>query len=149
MNARCFVLPAIIVAIFAVSYSPADELPVAPPPRLAKTNAELLVGTWRVIKRDGKEVPKDQIDEFTFTSDGKFSTHFNEPIQPEILRFGTYKLNENIIHIDIKAGDGLDARKVNVKILSLTENELLVDVRSAPRPEKTPNVLVLQRRNAK
>ena len=143
MNARCFLLPVILVALFAVSWSPADELPKAPPPHAKKTTAELLVGTWKVVKMDGKETPKDWIDEDTFFADGKWRTRFIEPVQPEVMRFGTYKLDGNTIRLDIQANGEFAARKTVITILSLTEDRLVFVAKS----ENIQNTVVLQRRN--
>jgi uncharacterized protein (TIGR03066 family) len=147
MNTRCLLLPAIIVALFAASWSPAGDFPQAPPPHAKKTTAELLVGTWKVLKEDSRETPKDWTYEFTFTADGKFNVRLINPKRPPQVKFGTYKLTGNVIRCDIEADGNNAARKVDITIDSITEDTLSLTI--SAQSENPQNTFILQRRKSK
>jgi uncharacterized protein (TIGR03066 family) len=142
MNTRCFLLPAILVALLAVSWSSADELPQAPPPHVKKTKAELLVGMWKVLKEGDNETPKDWMYELTFTAEGKYQARLVKPNQPPQARVGTYKLTGNVIRCDIEATGKSAARKVDITIHSITDETLSATAQS----QNMQSALILQRK---
>jgi uncharacterized protein (TIGR03066 family) len=128
MNTRCFLLPAILVALFAVSWSPADDLPQAPLPRVKKTTAELLIGTWKqVSSNSGQPLPKTYETTLEMTKDGKVCFRVvksDRPIPPP--RVGEYRLDGNIIRFATERTTETPPQNWSVTIKELDENKLLI-----------------------
>ena len=128
MNTRCFLLPAIIVALFAVSWSPAGDLPQAPPPHAKKTTAELLVGKWKVISVDGSAIAEGHEYTSEFTADGKYIYRVEKSRDPVLPppRTGTYRLDANMISLE--TGPTSETRAISWKVMikSITEDKLIL-----------------------
>src|SRR5262245_23147359 len=96
MTAKLFALQAILVAPFAVTPSPVrSELPEAPPPRMKKTTAELLVGTWkRVAQQNLPALPPDWDLTIEYTKDGRVVMMAKVPMgEVPPLQTGTFRLD--------------------------------------------------------
>jgi hypothetical protein len=134
MNTRCFLLPAIIVALFAVSWSPADDLPQAPPPRVKKTTAELLVGKWKVVSVEGTPIAEGHEYTSEFTADGKYIYRVEKSRDPVLPppRMGTYRLNANMISLETGPTNETRAISWKVMIKSITEDKLILIARDQP-----------------
>lgn len=125
MTARLLVLPAIMVALFAVAPSPVrSELPEAPAPREKKTHAELLVGKWRLAKVDKELIGPQTILTAEFTRDGKFIFEATDPTVRPQRSTGTYTLNGNTIRLTTQTDtNGPAGKSWDVLIEVLTETE--------------------------
>jgi uncharacterized protein (TIGR03066 family) len=114
----------IIVALFAISWSPAGDPPQAPPPHVKKTTAELLVGTWQLTQIDKRRPSETATIEFT--QDGKVVTRVVGPTIPTQKRTGTYTLHQNSLRLAIEATTDEPGENEDLMIESLTETELLL-----------------------
>jgi hypothetical protein len=125
LTARLLALPSILVALFAVAPSPVrSELPEAPPPRVKKTTAELLVGKWKATKLWDMQVPPELEIIREFTPDGKYHTRRIDPKKVHISN-GTYVLIGETLRLinDVEIPQG---KSRDVIIESLTGQELVV-----------------------
>lgn len=126
MNTRCLRLPAILVALFAVSWSPAGDLPQAPAPHEKKTTAELLLGKWQMVRDGGKPLLPLSAVHMEFTPDGRFKTVAEDAVRKFVdVGTGTYKLKDHTITLTTEASELHPARNWEVKIERLTETELV------------------------
>jgi uncharacterized protein (TIGR03066 family) len=90
----------------------------APAPR-PKTNAEKILGTWKVVK-----VPAGQLQDVTieFTKDGKAKIVMRNETE-EQTREATFKVDGDKVTITVALPDG-KARKDTLTIVKLTDAEL-------------------------
>lgn len=105
----------------------AATLPEAPAPHIKKTTAELIIGTWKVVKLDGQQVPNDWLLAMEFTREGKLNVFANKPSKA---RIGTYKLTGETIQFHIPADAGNAESKGEIKIISLNEDQLSIITQS-------------------
>lgn len=126
MNTRCLLLPAILVALFGVSWSPAGDLPQALAPHLKKITAELLVGKWRKVTVDGDALPENYVSIKEFTADGKVRDHVEKSNRLIPPRTGRYRLDGNVITFWTEPTTESPAQNWSVTIKVLDENKLIL-----------------------
>ena len=135
MTTRLLARPVVFAALFVLGcYGPTEtpkaedtpvaeekvNLPVAPVPKPKKTSAELLVGTWKLIKVDDKLEPAHVFAEFK--KDGQFTFRATDPPQT---RTGTYQLTGNTLHLTANANGDRPGKSWDVVIEVVTETELV------------------------
>jgi uncharacterized protein (TIGR03066 family) len=147
MTARILALPAILVALFAISWSPArDDLPQAPAPRpkadgKPKPWSELLVGTWKMVKSRNMQLAPGVDAQIEFTKDGKFVIRVCDPKNGDSLKTGTYTLNGNTIRLTRRADEEGPEKSWEITIESLSADEL----KTAAGPAKERELSVFKR----
>lgn len=135
--------------------APAEEKPkgdqphVAPMPRIKKTTAELLVGTWRAVELNGRQVPKGWVYRFTFEQDGQIHTFADdEPNRPRH-RSGTYSVDDTKMRFEITNEDGHRASGTGT-ITEITNSKLVFTSRfENTESSGKPQSYVLQREPTK
>jgi uncharacterized protein (TIGR03066 family) len=138
MNMRRILLTAAFVVLcvmgctqpvgMPINEAPPDEkaaIPGAPPPRAKKTKAELLVGTWKMVQLNGKDVPTGWDVVREFQADGQYAVRAKYPNRPLKTDSGTYTVKEDTITFTRAAVGEAAARVWDVKIESLSNDELL------------------------
>ena len=132
MSTRCLLMTAVF-ALCAVGCSQpvemllGDGLPEAPAPRAKKTTAELLVGTWKQVSRNGKPLPETYEPTIELTKDGKVTFRVlksDRPIPPA--RVGEYRLEGNDIKFRTEATTESQAQDWIVMIKAIDEKKLLI-----------------------
>ena len=98
---RSLRLSIVFVAAFVPFGSPSHaDVPQAPAPRpKIKTHAELLVGTWKMVKLQEKELRPGVRVLIEFTQDGKFSIRSRQSKRGLEKKTGSYMINSNIIRL--------------------------------------------------
>ena len=130
MTTRVLILPAILIALFAVlGCSSPNDPPQATELRLReKTKAELLVGKWKLVKRP-RGLPEGFQMTAEYTKDGKVTITTNNPLEdgPEV-QIGTYQLDGDKL---LRAmGDPANSLHRNVTIESVAEDKLVTSYMS-------------------
>lgn len=142
MTTRLLTLPAILAALFAVlgctgadatlnadekQVTPTEktnaDVPQAPAPRAKKSQAELLIGTWRLVKL-GKQPPFENVV-YEFTKGGKYAARVIDPTGPPQRSTGTYEWQGNAIRLHAVATAEEPAESTDMVIELLTETELI------------------------
>ena len=128
MTTRLLALPAILVALFTVSgCNGSADPPQAPEPRAkgekSKPTAELLIGTWKRIMLNGKQVPPDRAEEIEFSANGNYVIRVYNPKTGEVgIKRGRYTLEGQALRLASESE--VDAGQVWVSIVtSITEDE--------------------------
>lgn len=105
----------------------AGQLPQAPMPRAKKTTAELLVGTWRMMKSDGETLqPLVVLLTAEFTPDGRFTFWHVGLLDKRVeTKRGSYTLKGQTITLTSEASADDPEKTWEVKIERLTETELI------------------------
>jgi uncharacterized protein (TIGR03066 family) len=132
MTTRLLALPAILVALFAVSgCNGTSETPQAPEPRSKgeKTKAELLVGTWKLVKRTPPNSKGSQMT-FEYTKNGEVTLWKDNPLDGREIQMGTYRLEGDTLSLMMDA----DPKERNVTIDSITEDRLVTSGFSGSTP---------------
>jgi hypothetical protein len=130
MTARHIALPAILVALFAVAPSPVrSELPEAPAPRVKPDGvlqswSELLVGTWKMSKMNGRVLPPAWNYTIEFTKDGKFIMKGEHPRDPQWTKNGDFVLLRDKIRFTVPAKANAPKETWHVTITALSQEEL-------------------------
>ncbi|MBN9121481.1 MAG: hypothetical protein J0I06_20415 [Planctomycetes bacterium] len=156
MNTR-YVLPAWLFALCAIAgcSQPAevpftdgagpDEpkgsgLPQAPAPRVKKTTAELLVGTWHGVSIDGQQIPKEWIFVMEFMDDGSLNIFVNDQKNIPAVKMGTYKLTGDRIKLSTPANAEGPARDWSIVIKEISNSEFTSAIVLANGKEKERTV---------
>jgi uncharacterized protein (TIGR03066 family) len=118
------------------------ELPQAPAPRpkadgKLKPWSELLVGTWKMVKMDGRQVPAQWDITEEFTSDGKYILRISIPKRPPETETGTYKLSGDTIRLTRPASPDAPEKSWDVTIEALSKDELYTAAEPAKERERS------------
>jgi hypothetical protein len=130
MIARHIAQPVILVALFAVAPSPVrSELPEAPAPRARhdgelKPWSELLVGTWKMSKMNGRDLPPAWNYTIAITKDGKFTMKGEHPREPQWTKNGTFDLRRAKIKFTVAAKANAPEVTWDVTTTALSQAEL-------------------------
>jgi uncharacterized protein (TIGR03066 family) len=109
-----------ILATFAASAVTADAAPV-PKPK-PKTDADRIVGTWKMVKRGGEPARFKAV----FTADGKLTLHYLRPDGTELFKeTGKYKVADGKLEYTL-AQENAPARTDTDTIKKLTDDELVL-----------------------
>ena len=123
MTVRLLLLPILLIALFAMTSSPArSELPQAPAPRAKKTTAELLTGTWKEIKFMNKKPLGENL--LGFTADGRYLARLTSPRLGLRITTGSYTLNGKAIRLTSDANQAGPSRSWDVVIEAISPEEL-------------------------
>jgi uncharacterized protein (TIGR03066 family) len=145
MTARLLVLPVVVVAMFGFvgcsepdmapvadekqatpAEKPNADLPQAPEPRAKKTTAELLVGTWKMIKLQDVDVNPQLDIQIEFNRDGKFIVQIIEPKNGIQMSKGSYTLKGKTLRRTSVSGADQPERSWDVTIEVITNDELII-----------------------
>src|SRR5205823_3056759 len=107
----------------------AEDPPTAPSPRpkgqqQPKPWAELLVGTWKMVKNKGEPLPPEVDARIEFTRDGKFSVRAHDPKNGHQTKAGTYTLNGGILRLTTPADPDGPGKTWEVTIEALSAGEM-------------------------
>jgi uncharacterized protein (TIGR03066 family) len=107
----------------------AEDAPSAPAPRpkgqpQPKPWAELLVGTWKMVKTDGVALPPEVDARIEFTRDAKFSVRAHDPKNGHQTKAGTYALHGGTLRLTTPAGPDGPGKSWEVTIEALSDGEL-------------------------
>jgi uncharacterized protein (TIGR03066 family) len=109
---------------FLFVHKPAPEQPDEPPPK-EKTTAELLVGTWELVRVDSEIVSPQSTIVAKFSRDGRFTFQATGEGVPHQPRTGTYELDGHTIRFNADADADGSGKRWDVVIELLTETELV------------------------
>ncbi|SRR5579885_3127649 len=116
LTAACL-FGALAVALAA----PAGAAPI--PKDQPKTNAEKIVGTWKLVS-NSKETPKDVTYYVEFAKDGKMTLRAEPTGDGEKMTFtGKYKVDGDKIDYELTIGDNKKQEILTIK--KLTDDELV------------------------
>lgn len=116
----------------------ADPLPVAPPPREAKpakgVAADLLIGTWKMVKYDGEPFPPQGTDiRFEFTADRRICIRVVGR-KPRLPRQGMWRIDAKGLHYNTVPNGDMEAMNWTVTILDLSQSVLRLEGRDGGKP---------------
>jgi hypothetical protein len=99
------------------------DLPLAPPPRVAKTKAELLVGRWQIVKVNDANLNEGSVHTNEYLADGTFHTFRKSLRRPADGSGGSYKVVGDTIHCHIPVtSEGKELRwEIKITAISATE----------------------------
>jgi len=133
VTTRVLMLPATIVALFAVSWSPVrNELSPASAQHVKWTTAELLVGTWKTVNSSHAKVGPNTDDQIEFTADGKFFMRSEDPKLGVQTKSGTYALRGRTIRLTSTADADGPRETWDLTIDVISDNELVTSVGEGP-----------------
>lgn len=114
----------------AIASCPPLGRPIAPPPRHVQQErsdaAELLVGTWKVVKQENPALPQGHQYSFEFTAEGDLWIRVFTDRDKPVIESGLYSLKQNRLTLTILASTRKAGRKWTLVVEKLTKDELVL-----------------------
>lgn len=122
----------------------ASGLPTAPPPRMKKTVAEMIIGKWRVVEENGRKIQDDWNVYFKFHENVLIDIHVDCKNGRVADVSGLYLISDTVLSITSPVDDdGNPIRTRYMNIEEINDKEILttLGVRRIHSPKRWRRVL--------